>query len=476
MHNADPWAESVNTDPLATPNLPNFAVDSSFGDLLTTLAGNNAVDEALPLWRAGFKTLKQAIDAGKPALVRAGLSVEVADAIVRGHPCVAPTRNSVDLPVDQELSTAPEPSRPDHPALAFTTRGKRSAADARLATQEGLEAALKRVDDLCYARSARGARCSLWSTWVHFAGIHWGLQPLPLTVRLVRSLAASLRAGGYRAVKQYYSRARREHLRSLGEAPRELVEDAIKMYTRACQRGIGPSEFKDCFRFERLAGTRALRVPPSREDISNVHEDQCLWPAAMVVMGTWWMSRGIEISFALTCHIRLDHPRRQVGWLFAASERDPQALGEERVHHCSCDEDESLMDICPYHVTMAYFELLREHFGDTFASATARLPLFPDRNGTAFSKAAVIEAIRSVTQEAGEPFALSDGLGRERHQFHEHALRVTGAQFLARAGLELLLIQLFARWGSAAVATSTAWRRPRSTASRSKPSTAWRHA
>ena len=233
MHNADPWPESINTDPLAKPESPNLAVDSSFGDLLIVLAGNNAIDEALPLWRADFKTLRQAIDAGKPALMRAGLSVEVADAIVRRHPCVAPTGNSVDLPADQELSTAPEPSRPDHPALAFTTRGKRSAADARLATQEGREAAHKRVDDLCYARSARGARCTLWGTWVHFAVTHWGLQPLPLTERLVRSVAASLRAGGYRAVEQYYSRARQEHLRSLGEAHSNLVEDAIKMYTRA---------------------------------------------------------------------------------------------------------------------------------------------------------------------------------------------------------------------------------------------------
>ena len=383
--------------------------------------------------------------------MRADLSVQVADAIIRGHPSVAPTGSSVDLPVSRGADTAPDPPRPDHPALAFTSKGKRSAADARLATQEGREAALKRVDNLCYARSARGARCSLWSTWVHFAETHWGLQPLPLTMNLVRRIAASMREGGYHAVEQYFSRASQEHLRSLGEAPSDVVEDAIKMYTRACQRGIGPSGFKDCSRFERLAGIRALRVPPSREDISNMHDDECLWPAAMVVMGTWWMARGIEISFALACHVRLDHPRRHVGWLLDASKRDPQALGEERVHRCSCDEDEPLTDICPHHVTTAYFELLRDHFGDTLSSADTRVPPLPDRNGAALSKAAVIEAIRSVALQAGEPLIRADGLGKERHRFHEHVLRVTGAQFLARAGLELLLVQLFARWGSAAV-------------------------
>ena len=219
-------------------------------------------------------------------------------------------------------------------------------------------------------------------------------QPLPLTVNLVRRMAASLGEGGYRAVEQYFSRARQEHLRSLGEAPSDVVEDAIKMYTRACQRGIGPSEFKDCFRFERLAGIRALRAPPSREDIGNVHDDECLWPTAMVVMGTWWMARGIEISFALTCHVRLDHPRRQVGWLLAASKRDPQALGEESVRRCSCDGDESLTDICPYQVT-AYFKLLRDRFGDTLSSADARVPLQTGRGP------------RSARQQSSRPSAQS---------------------------------------------------------------------
>ena len=61
------------------------------------------------------------------------------------------------------------------------------------------------------------------------------------------------------------------------------------------------------------------------------------------------------------------------------------------------------------------------------------------------------DSLGSGRRQAGEPLVRADGLGRECHRFHGHALRVTGAQFLARAGLELLLIQLFARWGSAAV-------------------------
>ena len=120
MHNANPRAESFNTEPAAAPA---HVVDSTFGNLLTALAGNNAFNDASPLWRAGFKTVKQVVYASKAALVCAGLSVEVANSLVQGRPCVPPTGYSVDLPVNQALSTAPEPSRPDQPALAFTTRG-----------------------------------------------------------------------------------------------------------------------------------------------------------------------------------------------------------------------------------------------------------------------------------------------------------------------------------------------------------------
>ena len=41
-----------------------------------------------------------------------------------------------------------------------------------------------------------------------------------------------------------------------------------------------------------------------------------------------------------------------------------------------------------------------------------------------------------------------DGIGRLMHKFGEHVLRVSGAQFLIRAGLDVVTVQLFARWGS----------------------------
>ena len=64
---------------------------------------------------------------------------------------------------------------------------------------------------------------------------------------------------------------------------------------------------------------------------------------------------------------------------------------------------------------------------------------------------ATICAIRLIIALTGEELTRRDGLGRLLQRFFEHCLRVSGAQFLARMGLELIIIQLFARWGSMAV-------------------------
>jgi len=78
-------------------------------------------------------------------------------------------------------------------------------------------------------------------------------------------------------------------------------------------------------------------------------------------------------------------------------------------------------------------------------------PLFPARDGSTLAKKNTVLAIRGVIERTGTPLERPDGAGGLRQRFGEHVLRVAGAQFLARSGLDLILIQLFARWGSNAV-------------------------
>eukprot|EP00972_Heterocapsa_arctica_P096292 14206846-Heterocapsa_arctica.AAC.1 len=42
-------------------------------------------------------------------------------------------------------------------------------------------------------------------------------------------------------------------------------------------------------------------------------------------------------------------------------------------------------------------------------------------------------------------------MGVLRDRYGEHVCRVAGAQLLSRAGMDLYLVQLFARWGSSTV-------------------------
>ena len=107
--------------------------------------------------------------------------------------------------------------------------------------------------------------------------------------------------------------------------------------------------------------------------------------------------------------------------------------------------------ICPFHFAVKYLALLRLLFGCTFQSVERRLPLFPSATGAVLSKVAVRAALHHCIAATGEPLQRKDSTGVPRDRFGEHVLRVAGAQCLARAGFELFLIQLFARWGSAAI-------------------------
>ena len=66
-------------------------------------------------------------------------------------------------------------------------------------------------------------------------------------------------------------------------------------------------------------------------------------------------------------------------------------------------------------------------------------------------KDATVKAIRQVMSWVGETLTRKDGRGRDYQRFGEHVMRVAGAQFFARRGIELFMIQLYARWGSSAI-------------------------
>ena len=120
-------------------------------------------------------------------------------------------------------------------------------------------------------------------------------------------------------------------------------------------------------------------------------------------------------------------------------------------HGCCCTSSSPSV-LCPYHLMLDHFTMLQERFParfDEFGWALPGFPLFPDSVGNACSKAGVTHTIRAAASKLGQ--ALVDPGGLYLHS--GHAMRVTGAQALARAGLPELTISLLARWGSSAVRT-----------------------
>ena len=174
-------------------------------------------------------------------------------------------------------------------------------------------------------------------------------------------------------------------------------------------------------------------------------------PKSAIIVGSWWLTREVELSTARACLIQFEGEGRSLTatWLLPASKNDPAAFGASRTHGCCCGV-EGFRGMCPAHLLLAHIAFLARAFPDHFhanGAPTPSLPLFPDRLGRVCSKSAVTATIAHAATLLGLSVRSADGLGR----WTGHSLRVTGAQGLARAGIDTWAIQLMGRWGSDAV-------------------------
>ena len=193
---------------------------------------------------------------------------------------------------------------------------------AALATENGRQAALRRLDADVYANSTRAPRDSLWATWV-FVAAAWNIPPIPVTEDTVRRVAAGLKAGGYRVPEQYFSRARQEHLRQVGSPIDAAAEQAIADCPRSVTRGVGPSSLKHSFPFEDFAPRVAW---PEVAQLAAAPPEGPLFPVALLVVGCWWLCRGIELAAATVGDVTLIPDRSEVSLAFPVSKTDPKAL------------------------------------------------------------------------------------------------------------------------------------------------------
>ena len=270
----------------------------------------------------------------------------------------------------------------------------------------------------------------------------FGLEMFPPTKESVIALGACLKAGGYLSADSYIQLYRTEAERR----GFPLTADLARIFTdvvRSCRRGRGAPAKPTALPFMRL-----------HELDLDGEEPWCaggpIGPASALVAGAWFLTRELELSTARAALIEFDTDealRPIVRWRLPVSKNDPSALGVARSHGCSCTEGKR--GCCPWHALDLQMKLLKRRFPQKFVdeAPSLDLPLFPATDGSAVTKDAMTETIRVGASRLGVKLSAADGSARVTG----HSLRVTGAQGLARLGVDTWAVQLLGRWGSPTV-------------------------
>ena len=330
-----------------------------------------------------------------------------------------------------------QPLRQDDPPKYQRSRGVLPT----LATPTERDRAVQELVADFYAPSSRKAiemKLRTCTTAVR----RFGLDLFPPSKETVIALGATLKAGGYLSADSYIQLYRTESERR-GFA---FTTDLARTFTdvvRSCRRGLG-------------GPAKPMALPFMRLQELGLDEDEpwCaggpVGPTCALVAGAWFLTRELELSTARAALIEFDRDeaaRPIVRWRLPVSKNDPSALGVARSHGCSCVDGK--LGCCPWHALDRQLRRLRTRFPQKFVDdvPSLDLPLFPAADGAAVSKDAMTETIRVGAARLGVKLAAADGSTRVTG----HSLRVTGAQGLARLGVDTWAVQLLGRWGSSTV-------------------------
>jgi len=310
-------------------------------------------------------------------------------------------------------------------AYAPTLKGRRlgsfALARAALSSAACKKRALDEFEADIYAPSSRLPRRAKWNTLLKIAAkAEAPFQVLPLDPQTIALLGAALKAGGYRSGYSYLSVAKKEHVLARHSWASEL-DIALTDAKRSLERGIGPSKSAETFGLEKLAnlsgcGLRVVRGEP----VCLVDTGICM---------ALWLLRGLEAASLLGEQAFVDESESLATIDLGPTKTDPEGRGCKRTLFCACDKARgpvAIAVICPVHSLLAVIGARRS------LGLSCKHPLFPQANGRATSADGVRRAFAAL---------LKVNVG-------EHSFRREGAQFYARRGVELPIIQFLGRWGS----------------------------
>ena len=338
--------------------------------------------------------------------------------------------------VPVEAQAAAQARRADGPGCKSYARGSADKARAIAADPSEVDRITEAFMAKAYAKTSWGPKEARAARWEEIAST-MSQDPYALTPALLVRTMAILEAADYRTVVNIAEQAIATFKKRNGVWTGEL-QGAFVDARRAALRGMGPVRHTAPFPYERIGELR------NSEQARLA--DGPLWPTRVDSIACAWLLREIEAANATLGDVRVENGHTVV-FLLPASKTDPSAIGVARSHKCTCGTCTNEMglvapEMCPACAVMAQVRFVHEKFGDD-----PSWPLFPDSSGGFVSKAGMVGSIVRAIEELGLPTTGHGGA----ELYGGHAWRRGGAQYLARAGVEIWRIQALARHSSGAI-------------------------
>ena len=313
--------------------------------------------------------------------------------------------------------------RLEQPEVNNYDRGNATRLHDVIHDNAAFEKALEQFKEDKIASSNKAAHDSRRGWWSSKAAL-MNLQAYPMTPQSVDVMGTLLKIGKYRSAALYFSAAKQMHIEQ-GHVWDNRLDQAVKSALRSCLRGIGPD--KKCPSFDL---TKVCDMKPVEPCSGGPR-----FPKEAIIVFAHFACREVEASVRLRKDILLtEGPVCGIVSLWLpASKTDPKGNGCLRRHGCTC---QTHPDRCPVRAARKIYD-----YG-TMRGATDDDPFLSTEDvKQPPTKAAMIEAFRMVAKALGWK-------SEEVKAMTGHVLRPTGAQYLARCGVEYYKVQLFCRWGS----------------------------
>ena len=301
------------------------------------------------------------------------------------------------------------------PALLPFARGSLARACAAVASSARRQEAVREIEEGAFAKTTRRTNNSRWQTLRKLARTG-SVALVPASVDTVKLMAGALRKGRYRSRPAYLSILKRRH-QLAGFVWGPELEVTAKEMARSLQRGLGPAKRAGTVRLEEFLGREATPEP--------VTAGGSAWPLDCFAVAVFWMLRGAEAAALLVEQVSFQREGPSATLELGATKTNPEGRECRRTLRCACGG--VTRRICPVH------SLVRIVTARKAEGATGKHTLFAGSGGGAVPRRSWILMTTRVTGTL---------------RLTEHSARRTGAQFYARLGVVVAIVQFLGRWGS----------------------------